>query len=1037
MIAASLRTLLAVFGLCALALPSLAQSPAAAAANTAAYDLFSAGNYQEAADAYEKLLKDYPTDAIVPSATLQLAFSYYLLADFAKAEAALARARTGPPLGAELQEIADELLPQILSAKAAALPDGDARRKTGFEQAIKAFSDFLSKHPKAASTETVVYGKALAEYQIAQYDAAVKDLEQNLQRFAQSPTISSSKNLLAIILATQGSLELAKDSPADRARAFANYKRAADILREIIRSKQDIALINDANFQLGEILLNQAASSPDAEKSALYKEALDAFRAIAPPEQIITLQKEKIAGFRDRKRAALQQKNTALLKQLDRENERELKKLAEIQGKPDQTAIALQKMGEIYFQQGKYNEARVLFHHAAQFLAAADDKKRNSYFVTMSYAQQNVPGKAQTGYDAFLASYKSDPLADNLPLALGNMYLAVNNPTEALRYFDESLRLYPNGRFAGVSAVSKATAESRLGQMDKALRTFQDFLAKNPPPEVGVIAQSGLAGIYKDTQKWDDALAAYRTVKEKYPSMPQAVEADYWIAICTQQKGDNAAAMPLLEAFIKNHPDNPLAPNALYAKAGAQIAGDQKQEGIASLASLAEKYPASQPAPYTYFLRAQIAGQDGNAAEVISLMKQFIEKYPADDKVFFAYDSIAQTETNSGKPGEAVASYQEFAQKYPESPKAADAMVKIADLKRAQAEGLGRYGALNEQERSAWKTNLEESISAAEEMIKKYPDSPELALILGVLLQDQRLLLSAGLKSDAEVEQYFQTQADSAPSPGAKSKILFTLAAYVSEKDKAGALALMTEAYKPEIIYSPKDLDTYGVALLEQNKAAEAAAVFEKLTKDYPLPADLPPAQASPLVQEAQAIALFGQGRVAQLQGKTADAGKIFEQLKALYPWSPKVLEANYGIAESLRQQGKADEALDLLTGIIRAPTATAELRANGMLLGGFLMTDKMKAATDPKQKQEFLAAAIDYFIKIAQFYGGVPTAAARGLWEGGQLLEQQAGESSDAKFKAQQIERAKAAYQQLLKDFPNSEYAPKAQGQISALGGK
>jgi hypothetical protein len=89
------------------------------------------------------------------------------------------------------------------------------------------------------------------------------------------------------------------------------------------------------------------------------------------------------------------------------------------------------------------------------------------------------------------------------------------------------------------------------------------------------------------------------------------------------------------------------------------------------------------------------------------------------------------------------------------------------------------------------------------------------------------------------------------------------------------------------------------------------------------------------------------------------------------------VLEADYGIAQSLKEQGKLDDAVNLLTGLIRAPTATAELRASGMLLGGSIMAEKAKAATDQQQKDEYLGAAIDYFIKIAQFYSGVPTVAA------------------------------------------------------------
>ena len=200
---------------------------------------------------------------------------------------------------------------------------------------------------------------------------------------------------------------------------------------------------------------------------------------------------------------------------------------------------------------------------------------------------------------------------------------------------------------------------------------------------------------------------------------------------------------------------------------------------------------------------------------------------------------------------------------------------------------------------------------------------------------------------------------------------------------------------------------------------------------------------APPTVQEAQAISIFGLGRIAQKSKQTAEAGKLFQQLKALYPWSPKVIEADYGIAESLNAEGKLDEATQLLGTIIRAQNGSADLRANAFLLDGSIMKKKSDAATDPKQKAEFRGKAIDFYAKIAQLFSGVPLAATEGLWQASQLLEEQANaitdtkDPKDAKFKAQQLDRAKAFYQQLVKDFPDSPYVPKAKERLAALGVK
>jgi TolA-binding protein len=1012
-----------------------AQSQAAASANDAAYALFSSGDYTSAAAAYEKLLKDYPTDGIVPVATIQLAFSQFFLGKYDEAQATLAKVLSGPPLTPDAAQVADNFLPQILAAKAAALPLTDPKRKTAFEDAIAKYTAFITKYPQSPDLESAVFGRALANYQVENFDKTVEDLQSNVQKFAQSGTIASSKNLLALALATLGGRELVKDA-GDKAKGMANLKQGEDLLRQVIAEKKDVGLINDSYFQIGEILFIRASFSPESERQALLQQALEAYRSIISKEDVIALQQQKIQTFPGLKAQALRANNAALKKQLDKDNERELRKLEEIKGRPDQVATALLKMGEIFFNAQSYNQSRVLLGHVGPFLTTDDSKMRALYFTTMTYALQRVPDKAVAGYGKFLESYKGNPIAENLPFALGSMYLALGNPTEAIKYFDESLAQYPNGRIAGLTVVSKAQAQASLRQFDEALKTFQTYLAKNPPPDVAVVAQYGLAGIFKDTAKWDDAIAAYKTVKEKFPGTPQAVEADYWIAISTQQKGDVAAAVPLLESFIAANGNHALTSLAAYALGGAQIALNQREDGIKTLASLAEKFPDSQPAPYTYFMRAQIRASEQKPEEVNALMRQFIEKYPKDDKIFFAYDSIAQNSTAAGKPEDAVTAYSEFVDKYPDNPKAVDALVKVSAIQRGMAERLAtNYSSLDTADQARWKAAIQDSVSTIESLVSKYPESPDLALGLQSLLTSQDMLVKAQIKDPAALEAYLNDLAAKTSSPAAKSRILFTLAGYVSKTDKPRALAKMNEAYSPEIVYSPSDMDIFGLALIAGNKLDDAAAVFQKLAKDYPNPPGTPLNQAPTTVQEAQATALFGQARIAQEKKQTAEAGKLFQQLKALYPWSPKVLEADYGIAQSLRSEGKPDEAQALLTAVIRATNATADLRANSFLLLGQMMEDKMSATTDPKEAAKFRDASIDSFLKIAQFYGGVPLAASEGLFKGGQLLEAQVETSTDAKFKAQQLKRAQDAYQQLLRDYPSSPFAAQAQARLTALG--
>ncbi|MBE2181271.1 MAG: tetratricopeptide repeat protein [Chthoniobacterales bacterium] len=1021
------RTLLALAALCVTATAQDAPRQALDAAS----NIYLGGDYAAAVAAFEKVLTDYPTSPVVPNAQLQLAFAYHLTGENQKSLDMLKKFQDGPSAGPELTELAAILQPQAMAGLANALKSGDPARKSGFTEASKKFGEFIQKYPQSAELESAYYGSALASFQAGDYAGAKTALEANIKKFPNTPGIDESRNLLALIYATEGSQMLSQEG-ADRDAGFALYGESAKILRDIINRKSDLALVNSAQFQLGEILLNEAAFAPDDRKPALLEEARNAFRGVLPKESILELQQKKIDAIPALRAAALRARNDAERNRIDRQAERDRRKLAELQARPDQTVTALQKVGESYFQQGGYDESRVVLSHVQPLLTDDGDKKRNLYYTAMTYALQNAAEQATSRYEEFQRSHKGDPIAANLPVALGNMFLthpdaSVRNPEKAAEYFKEAAEIYPGSPLLGLAVVNEATARAQQGDFEGALKTYRDFLATNPPPEVAAVAQLGIGNVFKEQGKWDEAIAAFKDLVQKFPKSAQVEEAEFWVAAGTQQKGDNEGAIPLVEAFVTKYPATSLTPSALYAKGAALIALGRTDDGIAAFAEIAGKFPKSQPAPFTYFDRARLAAAAQNSDEVVRLMREFIGKYPGDEKVFFAYDSIGQTETSRANFDAAIDAYESFVTAHADSPKAPEAMLKIADLHRIAAERLGRYGALGPEDQEKWKASIDASIAASEKMASSYPDSPSLSLGLRALLAAKQMQLEAGLTDDAGVEKYFEDLAAKAPE-SAKTKVLFVRAAFINIKDPSRALGEMNKAYDTSVVYAPADLDIYGLALLDGGKTDEARAVFEKIAADYPNPEGAAPQQAPPSIQEAQATALFGLGRVAQEKGDTADAGRIFEQLKTLYPWSPKVLEANYGIAASLREQGKGDEAVALLTQIIRAPNASSQLRADSMLLGGYIQKDKGERD-----------AAIDYFIKISAFYDGVPEAASTGLWEGAQLLEQQVNDlqGSDPEKAKKQRAQLVRALQELVQKFPDSKFAPQAKDKLNALGGQ
>ena len=1018
--------------------PALAQSPAAAQANQAAYDLYLAGDYQAALEAYQKLQKDFPTDALVPVVRSQIGFSQFFLGNFQEAIKILEASEQDPLTPSELKPTIAAFLPQIYAALASSLDQNDAKRPEAFKTAIQKYTDYISKFPNAPQVEGARYGRALLKYQIQELDEAVTDLEENIKQFKDSPTIQDSENLLALTLATLGSIELSKRDEGDRAKGLQAYARAQELLQGIIDKQSNLSLVNDARFQLAEILFSEAAFAPEEERPPLYARAMEAYRQVVPNEEMIAKQEQLLATYPEQRRRVMT--NRAALERMDREIEREQRRLGELRAKPDMLATSRLKLGEIYFNQGKLNQARVVLHHVSPFLHRDDDKKRAAYFLALSYIMQNKASESVAAYDVFQKDFKGDPMAQNLPLAMGNLFLghpdpSVRDVSKAIQYFDESLALYPEGALAGLTVVSKATAQVSMGQMQEAEATFTKFLQGNPTPQEALVARMGLADIYVRSQQWDKAIEAYGKVVELFPDQPQVMDAKYWIAISTHSKGDHAAAIPLLDQLLEQYPEAQFTPNVLYVKGASQIATGNTDGGIETLKQVADRFPESQPAPFTFFQRAQLLMQKGQPEESNQVMRDFLQAYPQSDRVFAAYDWLGQAAYRGGQWEEAIKMYADFAEKYPQDPQAAAALLRVAEYSKQWAESLGRYGALTTDERAIWQERMTRSVAAADKMIDTYPQSELLPSGILALISAEEALVAAELQTKDELERKIKVKASVASDPAVRSKLLFGLASWLARQDAGKALATMKEAYVPTVVYAPTDLDVFGIALLESGDLDQAQAVYEKLLADYPNPAGIAPEAAPPLVQHAQANALFGLARLAQERGQSAEAGEKFSQLKKLYPWSPKVLEADLGIAQAEVEAGKLDDALARLPGLIRSPNATADVRAKAMLLGGEVMEKKYAQASDPKQKDEALAAAVDYYIKIDQFYSGVPTIAAEGLWRGAQLLEKQAAAASDPAFRQRQTGLARRSYQDLVQKYPASPHVQAAQERIAALG--
>ncbi|HEV7402247.1 MAG TPA: tetratricopeptide repeat protein [Chthoniobacteraceae bacterium] len=986
--------------------PAFAQAPAPGRDQTdfdKAQQATDAGKLEEAASYYEAIPVNYPTSPLIPAATVRLGYVYFRLQQYDKAVKTLQTVSTLKNVPPEMAELSMSLIPQALSAKAVAEGPKSPQRTRLFEDAIKGFDAFIQKYPKSEEVESANYGKAVANYQIEQYKPAMEALRVNLTVFKLSEGVLDSQYLMALTMATVANKQAQEGKPEDQKAVDDGFKNAELMLADIVNKGTDVALANDSRFQIGELLFSRAGFSKDKEaQKALFQRAMDVYRIVAGKDVMIAAQKARIERFRQAKIGAVRQNDLPLVKRFNRAIEREQEKLSNIETRPDQTLVARVKIGQVFYQIDRLDECRVMLSYVKPLIEDEDQKKSIAYYIALSLARQNadlkgsIPAlveRTEKVYSEFTAAYPADPIAENLPLIVGAGFID-SDPPKAEKYFEELKKNYPNTKLGPTAGALSVTVLIKQKKYDEALAVATEALAGNPTKEVAAAMKFAKATVLQLQGNLAEALPIFKDVRDNYPGTEQAIQASFFYPRFLVEAGDFRTALPELQSFVNKNPKNLLLPTALFYLAQAQVGTSRPAEALATYKRLADEFPQAEVAPFSYFERTKILGPD-KPDEIIALMHEFMEKYPDAASLFQAYDFVAQIEiskqykTADGKPDPdkketgrlaAIEMYEKFAGNKPNDPMTAQALLRVGTLWKELAEGMGRWNLVRQEDRPEWQKRLASSMNAAERVVRQFPDAQQVALALVLLLDDQKLLITAKLKTDADVEAYFEKLADEfKDKPPTRSKIVFTLAGNLIEKDKAKALGLMEKAYDPSLKYAPADMDLYGTGLIDQKKLAEAEKVYKKLGDDYPVPSGKLANEAPRDIQEAQSMMLFGLGKILQDQGKPLEAQPLFDELERNYAWSPKMVAASLGIAEALYNQKKYDEALKRLAAVVRNGKAPAELRAKGMFLLAKIH-EEMGNFDD----------AINNYVKISAMYQSVPKVAAEGLYRGALLLEKQ-----------------------------------------------
>lgn len=181
---------------------------------------------------------------------------------------------------------------------------------------------------------------------------------------------------------------------------------------------------------------------------------------------------------------------------------------------------------------------------------------------------------AASTFDEFTRKFPKSRLLPEAMLKSAETKEKLGFKNEAIFVYQEMIKNVKDERYLNIAYTKIGQLYNELGQSDRALKYFTDYLQKTKPENSPIYGYVG--SIY--AEKGDFTKAEEYFSKYKPRRLEDVVpETLYWMAATYEKKGDEDTALKLYTTFYNRYSDNKLTDMAMY-KAGELLLKKEKKD---------------------------------------------------------------------------------------------------------------------------------------------------------------------------------------------------------------------------------------------------------------------------------------------------------------------------------------------------------------------------------------------------------------------------------------------------------------------------
>lgn len=305
-----------------------------------------------------------------------------------------------------------------------------------------------------------------------------------------------------------------------------------------------------------------------------------------------------------------------------------------------------------------------------------------------TYQDSGEYNKAVEAYDSILKDYPDSLYSDYIQYQLGITLLKISNYDGAIMAFRSLRNNFPSSKLLddasyalGLTYFQRQDYKSSKEIFEKFQDEFKDSSLK--PESINLLGTS-LYNLGDYTQ----AIDVFKGILREYnQNIELAQKAEYWIADCYYQMGNEKEAMEKFKVLRSKYPDSKLTPEVMWWLGEYHYRHNELNLARRYFSSLIQDFPKNNLIPDAYYALGSTYAEENKYEDAINNFQKVIESGKS-DLSGTAKIAIADIYSGQEENDQAISIYKDTVSEYPNLagmiyPKIADLCRKISNYEDA------------------------------------------------------------------------------------------------------------------------------------------------------------------------------------------------------------------------------------------------------------------------------------------------------------------------------------------------------------------